>query len=83
MNKLELIKIHLILFQVKQFLEQNHVVCNFNKYDALNVSPMHVHKSRKEHRKAILLLGKAISKGLAQQRDRTSSHQTISEEAAA
>lgn len=64
MNKLELIKIHLALYQVKEFLEQNQIACDLSKYSALNISPTHVHKSRKEHRKAILLLGKAISEAL-------------------
>jgi hypothetical protein len=69
MNKVELIKTHLALFQVKQFLEQNQIACDFSKYIALNISPMHVHKSRKQHRKAILLLGKAISEALTKYRE--------------
>ena len=54
--------LHLALFQVKRFLE-NAGVANghFREYDELGVHPVHIHKSKADHKKAIMLLCKGIS----------------------
>lgn len=72
MNKREMIRIHLALAQVKLFLEE-HMGMSFCEYDELQINPFHAHKSRKEHRKAILILCSEISSALSKYRERASS----------
>jgi hypothetical protein len=62
MHKEEMVLLHLALFNVKRFFE-NAGLANghFKLYDELGVQPVHIHKSKAEHKKAILLLCKGIS----------------------
>jgi hypothetical protein len=66
MNKREMIRIHFALAQVKLFLEEQMDILgiadelDFREYDELNISPVHIHRSRREHRKAILTLSSEI-----------------------
>ena len=62
MHKEEIVLLHLALFHVKRLLEQAGIANgHFKMYDELGVQPVHIHKSKADHKKAILLLCKGIS----------------------
>lgn len=62
MHKEELVVLHLTLFQVKRFLEGAGVANgHFREYDKLGINPVHIHKSKADHKRAILMLCKGIS----------------------
>jgi len=62
MQKEEIILLHLTLYNIKKLFE-NAGIANghFKAYDELGVMPVHIHKSKTEHKKAISLLCKGIS----------------------
>lgn len=59
-HKEELIQLHALMVQVKKFFEENGKG-EFSQYHSLNISPMHVHRSKAEHKHAIFILGKEIA----------------------
>lgn len=62
MHKEELVLLHLTLFHMKRFFEEAGIANgHFKAYDQLGVQPVHIHKSKAEHKKAILTLCKGIS----------------------
>lgn len=63
MQKDELIQMHTLLCQIKNHLESTGVANtdNFREYDDLGVSPVHVHRSKGDHKRAIFLLGKELA----------------------
>ena len=62
MHKDELIQMHTLLFQIKNYLEQNGAPNeHFDEYKKIGVSPIHVHRSKHEHKKAIFILGKELA----------------------
>lgn len=63
MQKDELIQMHTLLCQIKNHLEHTGVATpeNFREYDGLGVSPVHVHRSKGDHKRAIFLLGKELA----------------------
>jgi len=61
MQKEELIHLHMLMVQVKKYYEtvtKNTV--NTEEYDALKISPIHIHKNKNLHRVALLTLGNEI-----------------------
>ncbi|WP_202318885.1 UPF0058 family protein [Archaeoglobus neptunius] len=62
MHKEEIVLLHMTLYHVKKLFE-NAGIANghFRSYDELGVQPVHIHKSKSDHKKAILLLCKGIS----------------------
>jgi len=66
LDKEELIHVHMLLYQVKTLLEELGVARDFREYEALNIKPVHVHRSKSEHKKAIFTLGNEIAKVLSQ-----------------
>ncbi len=76
MDKEELIHIHMLLYQVKMLMEQLGVSRGFKEYEALNIKPVHVHRSKSEHKRAIFVLGNEIAKILS---DRFGTAEIISE----
>ncbi len=61
MHKEEIVLLHLALFNVKRFFESAGVANgHFKSYDELGVHPVHIHKSKADHKRAILLLCKGI-----------------------
>jgi len=67
MHKDELIQMHTLLCQIKNYIE-NQDASNaewFTEYRSMNVSPIHVHRSKGEHKKAIFVLGKEIAEVLS------------------
>ena len=59
MNKEELIHIHTLMVLIKDFFEKKGKG-EFSKYYSLQISPVHVHKHKSEHKNAIFTLGKEI-----------------------
>jgi len=57
MKKEELIHLHMLLVQVKKYCEENGLDCDFTKYNELGISPFQVHRSKEEHKQAVLVLG--------------------------
>mgnify|MGYP003301184342 CR=1 FL=1 len=63
MQKDELIQMHTLLCQIKNHLQQTGVAGgdSFEEYEGLGISPVHVHRSKGEHKRAIFLLGKELA----------------------
>ena len=63
MQKDELIQMHTLLCQIKNHLQSTGVAPpeQFQEYDDLGVSPVHVHRSKGDHKRAIFLLGKELA----------------------
>lgn len=63
MQKDELIQMHTLLCQIKNHLQEMGVAGTetFAEYDGLGISPVHVHRSKGEHKRAIFLLGKQLA----------------------
>ena len=61
MQKEELLHLHMLIVQVKKYYES---VSGENvqtaEYDALQISPIHIHKNKNLHRVALLALGNEI-----------------------
>lgn len=61
MQKEELLHLHMLMVQIKKYYESvsgNSVPTN--EYDALSISPIHIHKNKNVHRVALLTLGSEI-----------------------
>lgn len=54
---------HTLLCQIKNHLENTGVANgdSFAEYDGLGISPVHVHRSKGDHKRAIFLLGKELA----------------------
>lgn len=68
MHKDELIQMHTLLCQIKSHIETSTPTTAetwFGEYRTMGISPIHVHRSKAEHKKAIFVLGKEISAYLA------------------
>ena len=62
MHKDELIQMHTLLCQLKNYFELNGAeISKFEDYKAMNVSPLHVHRSKSDHKRAIFTLGKELA----------------------
>jgi hypothetical protein len=56
MRKEELVHIHMLLVQFKKYCEETSLICDLRKYDELRISPFEVHRSKEEHKRAIIIL---------------------------
>jgi hypothetical protein len=63
LQKDELIQMHTLLCQIKNHLQSTGVAGgdSFGEYESLGISPVHVHRSKGEHKRAIFLLGKELA----------------------
>ena len=63
MQKDELIQMHTLLCQIKNHLQTTGVALGeaFAEYEDLGISPVHVHRSKGDHKRAIFLLGKELA----------------------
>jgi hypothetical protein len=52
------------MVQMKRFFEENGHG-EFSQYQSLKISPVHVHRSKAEHKHAIFVLGKEIASVMA------------------
>ncbi len=65
MHKDELIQLHTLMVQIKKYFEHSGLSYSFNEYDSLCISPLHVHRSKTEHKHAIFVLGSDIACALS------------------
>lgn len=66
MYKDEMIQLHQFLVYVLKYLAENDQIKNdCSEYISLKISPHHIHKTKAEHKHAIFVLCKIISKLLA------------------
>ncbi len=61
MHKEELIQLHTLMAQMKKFFEGSDNSASFDIYENLGISPVHVHRSKAEHKHAIFVLGSEIA----------------------
>ncbi len=66
MHKDELIQLHTLMAQIKRHFESTGMSNSFNGYNSLSISPLHVHRSKAEHKHAIFVLGNDIAASLSQ-----------------
>jgi hypothetical protein len=64
MHKDELINLHQILFEVKEYFEEINPDLKFSQYAALKITPAQQHKSKVEHKHAIFVLGAEIANAM-------------------
>ena len=68
MQKDELIQMHTLLCQLKNLVQETRpagperVGVAFQEYERLGVSPLHVHRSKTDHKRAIFVLGKELAR---------------------
>ncbi len=60
MKKEELVHLHLLLAQLKKYCELEGVNCEFKRYNELAITPFQVHKSKNDHKQAVLILGNEL-----------------------
>ena len=61
MQKEELLHLHLLMVQIKKYYESvSGNTVSTTDYDALQISPIHIHKNKNLHRVALLTLGNEI-----------------------
>jgi len=78
MQKDELIYIHSVLAQVKRHVEAERPGSDFGGYEALRISPVHVHRSKDDHRRAIFTLGEEIARAIGAGESRDGKHTGLS-----
>jgi hypothetical protein len=63
MHKDELIQLHTLLCQLKNWFESSgtNVGTPFKEYEDYGVAPQHIHKSKLQHKRAVFLLGKDLA----------------------
>jgi hypothetical protein len=68
MHKDELLQLHSLLCQMKRYFQDSGLPMEgeFREYEALSVSPQHIHKSKTDHKRAVFLLGKGLSEVIMQ-----------------
>lgn len=65
MHKDELIQIHTLMAQIKKHFEHMGIDYRSGQYDSLSISPLHVHRSKAEHKYAIFILGNDLASVLS------------------
>jgi len=61
LQKQDLIHLHSILVRIKYHLENNGVG-EFTNYQKLQISPLHIHRSKADHKYAIFILGSELAR---------------------
>ncbi|MCS3923924.1 UPF0058 family protein [Methanosalsum natronophilum] len=61
MHKDELIQLHTLMAQIKRYFESQGIEHEFEEYQSLSISPMHIHRSKAEHKHAIFVLGNHLA----------------------
>jgi hypothetical protein len=64
MHKDELINLHQMLSDVKDYFEEINPELKFSQYTALKITPSQQHKSKMEHKYAIFVLGTEIANAM-------------------
>jgi hypothetical protein len=65
MHKDELIQLHTLMAQIKKHVEGLGAEYNFQGYNSLSISPLHIHRSKAEHKHAIFVLGNDLASVLS------------------
>lgn len=61
MQKEELLHLHMLMVHIKKYFEHiSGESVTTQRYEALDVSPVHIHKNKKLHKDALLILGDEI-----------------------
>ncbi|HIP25769.1 MAG TPA: UPF0058 family protein [Archaeoglobus profundus] len=61
MHKEEIVLLHLTLYHIKRLFECAGIANgHFKRYDELGIQPVHIHKSKTDHKEAIMILCKGI-----------------------
>jgi len=63
-HKEELITLHTMLTNIREYLQEQNPEADFSEYDALEITPTQTHRSKVEHKYAIFVLGNAIAKAM-------------------
>jgi len=77
MHKDELISLHQMLVDIKDYLEKNDPTLDFSTYNDLKITPAQVHKSKMEHKHAVFILGNVIAKGMKEVNQAASGRMSI------
>ena len=56
----EYVQLHALLLEIREVVETDRQVEGFERYDAQPVRPVHIHRSKAHHRRAIFLLLEGI-----------------------
>ena len=61
MQKEELLHLHMLMIHIKKYYEGiSHEEVHTDRYNSLEISPVHIHKDKKAHKDALLTLGDEI-----------------------
>ena len=61
MQKEELLHLHMLMIHIKKYYEGvNNEEIQTDRYNTLEISPVHIHKDKKAHKDALLTLGDEI-----------------------
>lgn len=76
MHKDELIQLHTLLCQLKNWFEQSEatVGTSFTEYEGFGVAPQHIHKSKLQHKRAVFLLGKELAAAIGGAEELSGAH---------
>ncbi len=67
-QKEELLHLHMLFVHVKKYYETTtSEEVSTERYDTLHISPVHIHKNKRSHKEAILVLGQEIVDHIRQQ----------------
>jgi hypothetical protein len=64
MHKEELITLHQMLFDIKDYFESINPDLKFSNYYSLKINPTQLHKSKMEHKYAIFVLGNELANAM-------------------
>jgi hypothetical protein len=64
MHKEELITLHQMLFEIKDYFEIANPNLKFTQYNSLKINPTQQHKSKMEHKYAIFVLGNELANAM-------------------
>ena len=61
MKKEELVHLHMLLVLLKKYCEEQSLDCDFSRYYEMKISPIQVHRSKEEHKQAVLVLATELA----------------------
>jgi len=53
--------LHTYMAQMKRYFERHGITHEFDDYKALSISPVHIHRSKADHKRAIFILGDELA----------------------
>ncbi len=69
MQKEELIHLHSLMAELKDYVDEkeDEIDADFEEYQTLETSPVHVHRSKSEHKHAIFVLGEELNESVGKE----------------